>query len=92
MISSPASSSGRKPGGPYRKPRADLYTVLLALALIAILLGIVCLYFENDTYDWDYTGGPTVSILSPAAFAPAPSPLTPLLSTDAPTTLPLFQL
>ena len=92
MISSPADSSGKKPGGPYRKPRADLYTVLLALALIAILLGIVCLYFENKMYDWDYKDGPTASVPTPFTLAPRPWPLAPLPSTDAPTTLPLFQL
>jgi hypothetical protein len=79
MISSPADSSGKKPGGPYRKPRADLYTVLLALALIAILLGIVCLYFENKMYDWDYKGGPTASAnhVTTLALSPALWPLNP---------------
>jgi hypothetical protein len=62
MTLSPADSSARKSGGPHRKPRADLYTVLLALALIAILLAILCLYFENKMYNWDYKGGPTVSV------------------------------
>jgi len=76
MISSPADSSGKKPGGPYRKPRADLYTVLLALALIAILLGIICLYFENKMYDWDYKGGPTASVPAPFTLAAGPWPPT----------------
>ena len=92
MISSPANSSGKKPGGRYQKPRADVFTVLLMLALIAVLVGIVCLYFENEMYDWDYKGGPTASADYPSALAPDPWPLTPTSSTDAPTTLPLFQL
>ena len=58
MISSPANSAPKKPGRPYRKPEADVFTVLLVLALIAILLGILCLYFENAMYEWDYQGGP----------------------------------
>ncbi len=32
--------------GPYRKPRADIYTLMLALALVAIILGCVCLHLE----------------------------------------------
>ena len=98
MISPPADSSDKKPGGPYRKPQADVFTVLLMLALIAILLGILFLYFENAMYEWDYQGGPTASALCPSPLAlrpslptPAPWPLTPESSTDAPTTLPLFQ-
>lgn len=53
-------SSANKPGGPYRKPRADLYTILLAIALAAILLGILCLYLEMHAYDFQFKGGPTV--------------------------------
>lgn len=68
---SPASSS-KKPGGPYRKPRADVYTVLLVFALIALLLGILCLYLEMDMYDWKIKGGPpVVSVVHPTAVAMA---------------------
>lgn len=56
---SPANS-GKKSGGPYRKPRADIYTVLLSLVLIALLLGILCLYLELEMYGWQHKGGPTV--------------------------------
>jgi hypothetical protein len=69
MISSPAGSSANKPGGPYQKPRADVFTVLLVLALIAILLGIVFLWLENELYDWDFKGGSTVS--ADQSFVPA---------------------
>ncbi len=91
MISSPADST-KKPGGPHRKPRADVYTVFLILALSAILLAIVFLYFENERYDWDYEGGPTASAVGLSHLAPQPNPFTALASTDAPTILPLFQL
>ena len=62
---SPANSSS-KPGGPYRKPQADVYTILLALALVALLLGILVLYLENDLYEWKLKGGPMISAGQPA--------------------------
>ena len=55
-----------KPDGPYRRPSADVYTVLLIIALIALLLGIICLYGEMSMYEFETDGGPTVS----AGFAP----------------------
>jgi hypothetical protein len=45
---SPQPTQSDRPGGPYRKPRVDLYTVLLALALIAVIVGSVFLYLEMD--------------------------------------------
>jgi hypothetical protein len=39
-------------GGSYRKPGADLYTVLLVLALLALLLGILYLHLEMQAYDY----------------------------------------
>jgi len=48
------SSADNKPGGPYRKPRADLYTMLLIISLIAILLAILCLYLEMKPYDFQF--------------------------------------
>jgi hypothetical protein len=38
----------------YRKPRADLYTVLLLIAWFAILLGILALYLEMKEYDFKF--------------------------------------
>ena len=67
---SPANS-GKKPGGPHRKPRADVYTVLLVIALIALLSGILCLYFEMDMYEWKIKGGPAVSVAHPTAVVMA---------------------
>ncbi len=56
-----------KPGGPYRRPRADVYTILLIIALIALLLGIICLYGEMSLYEFKMNGGPTVPVgLTPA--------------------------
>jgi hypothetical protein len=48
------------PGGPYRKPRANLYTVLLVIALLAILAACLCLYLEMQLYEFKFSGGPTV--------------------------------
>ncbi len=58
---SPAASA-KKTGGPYRKPRADVYTVLLIIAMIALLVGILCLWAEMDAYEWKLKGGPRVSV------------------------------
>lgn len=64
--------SKNQPGGPYRKPRADLYTVLLILSLIAILMGILCLYGEMSLYDFKFRGfqgSLSVSADAPIALA-----------------------
>ncbi len=63
---SPLSPTSEKPGGPYRKPRADVFTVLLVIALVALILGIVCLYAEMEAYQWKFDGGPTVTGIVPA--------------------------
>ena len=59
----PANKLSNSPsGGPYRKPRADIYTVLLVLALVALIVGIVMLWLEMDLYQWKFSGGPRASI------------------------------
>jgi hypothetical protein len=50
----------------YRKPRPDVYTVLLILALIAILVTILCLWAEMGMYDSQLKGR-TSAMASPAA-------------------------
>jgi len=55
--------------GPYRKPRWDIYTMLLLVALFALILGCVCLYFEMEIYNFEFRGGPSVMIESPTAVA-----------------------
>jgi hypothetical protein len=49
-----------RPTGPHRKPQPDLYTVLLIIALVAVLIGIVFLYLEMDSYKFEIKGGPPV--------------------------------
>ncbi len=53
-----ALSNFKKSGGPHRQPRADVYTVLLIVALMAVLWANLLLYFLGKEYDFDYKGGP----------------------------------
>lgn len=42
------------PRGVYvQKPKADIYTVMLAIALVAILVACVCLFLEMRAYNYD---------------------------------------
>jgi hypothetical protein len=52
------SSTKQKSGGPYRKPTADVYTACLVISLIAILLGILVLYLEMKSYQFEFDGAP----------------------------------
>jgi len=63
-LSSSTNPTRSKQGGPYRKPRADLYTMLLLISLVALILGIVCLYAEMESYKWEFKGGPTVTSMA----------------------------
>jgi len=48
---SPRTSDPSNPSaGPYRKPRADVYTMLLLAALLAMVIGTVVLYLETQEY------------------------------------------
>ena len=51
--------------GQYRKPRADLYTALLFLALVAIICGAVALYLEMGMYNHELRGAPA-AVMAPA--------------------------
>ena len=49
--------------GPYRKPQADIYTVLLAVALAAVLLATIFAYLETSDYgDQKYRGAPPAPV------------------------------
>jgi hypothetical protein len=43
----------------YRKPRVDLYTVMLVIALVALIVGTILLYAQQGTWDYEIKGGPT---------------------------------
>lgn len=45
---SPRSST--RSGGPYRKPRWDLYTWMLFISFVAIVIACVCLFLEVKDY------------------------------------------
>jgi hypothetical protein len=34
------------------KPKANIYTVMLSLAFVALLIGCLMLYFEMNAYEW----------------------------------------
>lgn len=62
-MSNPASSKH----GPYRKPRADVYTVLLIIALVAVLVGCLFAWLETADYpDKPPWSGARTSWLGPA--------------------------
>jgi hypothetical protein len=48
----------------HRKPQADLYTILLVLALLAVLVAILFLYLFMKTYDFKMGGAPPVAMAS----------------------------
>jgi hypothetical protein len=37
-----------------QKPKANIYTALLALSLVAIITGCICLAAELSAYNWDF--------------------------------------
>jgi hypothetical protein len=61
-VSPPKSSNN--PGGTFRKPRADLYTILLVIALLAILTAILFLYLHMQNYNFELKGGPPVAMIA----------------------------
>ena len=60
---SQTSSSDEKPVV-YSKPQPNVYTVLLVLALLALIVGIVFLYRFMEEYQFKIKGGPSVSMAS----------------------------
>ena len=71
-LSQPQSTD--KGGVKVAKPRPDVYTVLLGIALAAILLGILCLSLELSRYNWDYKAAAvrvsqTPTLTTPHLFA-----------------------
>lgn len=54
------SSAPIRPTVSHRKPKADIYTILLVIALLAVLLGILFLYWFNKDYEFKYDGVPNV--------------------------------
>ena len=59
-MSTPTSPKSSDESAPqfYRKPRADVFTVLLVIALMAILLATIVLWMVMQTYEYKIKGGP----------------------------------
>jgi hypothetical protein len=58
-LSSPLGIAAAKSGPvakSYRKPEADFYTVMLVVALLAIIVGVVFLCLEMNNNKWDIKG------------------------------------
>ncbi len=67
---SPQNSAN--PGGVYvKKPKADIYTALLFVALVALVIGITMLCKEMERYEWKFKAD-QASI--PAVVQPGTSP------------------
>jgi hypothetical protein len=47
----------------YRKPKADLYTLMLVISLVAILVGILFLCLYNGVYEWKMNENVTTSMI-----------------------------
>ena len=71
-MSTPTSAkAGKQPVSQfYRKPRADVYTVLLVVALLAIILATVVLWQMMGEYENKIKGGPPL-VWNPPAHAMA---------------------
>jgi hypothetical protein len=69
----PAKPAKQAEAQVYRKPRADIYTVMLSIALIAVALAATALWMTMNEYNKMINGGPNPTWNSPpapAAFDP----------------------
>jgi len=70
-MSQPSLESVSAPSVITKKPQMTIYTVLLIIALIALLMTLLFLFLEWRAYEFD-SGGQVASISSPLApFFPA---------------------
>ncbi len=67
-----ASAPARVPASTRRKTKPDIYTVLLVIALLAVILGIIFLWLYNADYEWKLKGGAGVGMVSAARSASPP--------------------
>ena len=72
-MSLPDSSFDRPRGVLVRKPQTTIYTVLLLIALVAIVLSSLLLVLELAMYDFQFK--PPANLRSAAVAAPLDSPL-----------------
>lgn len=64
-----ALASTDKAGGGYRKPAVDVYTVLLAVALAALLAAMAYLYLDMTVDQMQLTAPRVSTTAAPAAYA-----------------------
>ncbi|MGD9722959.1 MAG: hypothetical protein AB7O59_21295 [Pirellulales bacterium] len=50
----PAAAPEPSRGVVVEKPKANIYTVLLALSLVAVFIGCIFLSLEMAAYDWQF--------------------------------------
>ena len=56
------------------KPKADIYTVLLGISLVAILMAITFLCMELSRYNWDVKAAGAKAVgMAPGVASPATS-------------------
>jgi hypothetical protein len=62
-----------KSKGPQQKQRANVYTMMLIAAFIALCLGSAILYMHMERYNWEKEAKqpPAASLLTPAGTAEA---------------------
>ena len=66
-MSTASSTTEKKAATVYSKPRANVYTVLLVISLLAIIVGCVFLYLFMAEYEFKIKGGPMASLQRPGA-------------------------
>jgi hypothetical protein len=69
IVSTPISPKFDNEPQVYRKPRADVFTALLVVALLAILFATWVLWLVMGTYNYKIKGGPSAARNESAPFA-----------------------
>ena len=54
MMSLPDSRLAEPRGVFVEKPKANVYTVMLVISLVALIIGCLCMYGMMRTYDMDW--------------------------------------
>jgi hypothetical protein len=67
-VSLPDSDSNEPRGVLVRRQRNSVYTVLLLIALLAIIIGCLIMVLELSTYDFQFS--PTAMLHSPSGSVP----------------------
>jgi hypothetical protein len=68
--STPKSAVAQAATQEYRKPQADVYTVLLVVALLMLITATVALWMTMKDYEYKDSGGPNPTWHVPAIGSP----------------------